>query len=538
MTRGVKSQMGSRNVVRQLGRFTPFACLFALAACNSLLGIEELHEGPAPGSGGSGDNGGGSGTGGRSGSGNGGDATIKGGSSSMAGTSGRGHGGNANAGASAAGAAGDTTGDAGAAGAAGAPTTGSAVHGHVIDFWGHKLSGVPVEINGTMVPTDDLGAFTINDVPEEYDASLVVEFPDNYDGQIYGWVYQGLTRRDPTLQVYSGLERQSGNVSITPTHADVTLTTGRTQSVSFGGPDGNWDFTDVSAQGYGQTSVGWRGPPMTQQTVHGLIFSQDPTSNLPTGYAAYDAKPIALNGAVSDISPVTLDMSAKTIVSGNITGTVTPAGFDTRANHVFLQFTSNAFIQLVEDSGPNTFTYQVPTIAESTVTFTASEGQSDYGAFAVAHQDALAAGATGVAVTIPKPSTHLALIPATAVNKVDANTQFSFQAGAGSSGLFVIRFDDADSSSAKTDGLFIVTAKKSLKLPKVANDTFALIPATSYYWRVETHGALANADAAAGPGGFMDPFSGDYYHITPGGPRRGSGSFTTSDYSAKITMAP
>ena len=534
MARGVRPPMRSQNVAQQLARVAPVVFVLALAACSSLLGIEELHEGPAP-DGASGADNGDSGSGGRSASGSGGDTKPQGGSSPTAGSSGRGHGGAAAGGVSVAGTAGDATGD---AGAAGAPVTNSAVHGHVVDFWGHQLSGVPVEIGGTLVTTDDHGAFTIEGVAAEYDASLVVEFPDNYDGQVYGWVYQGLTRRDPTLQVYAGLEAQSGNVSITPTHADATLTAGRTQSFSFGGPDGNWEFTEVGAQGYGQTSVGWHGPVKTQQTVHGLIFAQDPTTDLPTGYAAYDAKPISLDGSVSDISPVTLDMSAKTIASGNITGTVTPGGLDMRANRVFLQFTSNASIKLVDDSGPNTFSYNVPTIANSSVTFAASEGQSQSGAYAVAHQDALAAGATGVAVTIPKPSTHLALIPATAVNKVDASTQFSFQAGAGAGGLFVIAFQDADTSALKTDGLFIVTSKKTLKLPKVANDTFALLPAKSYYWRVQTHGALANADAATGPDGFMDSFGSDYYHLTPEGPRRGSGSFSISTFSDKITMAP
>jgi len=272
--------------------------------------------------------------------------------------------------------------------------------------------------------------------------------------------------------------------------------------------------------------------------VHGLIFSQDPASNLPTGYAAYDAKPISLNGAVTDIASVTLDMSAKTIASGNIKGTVTPAGFDTRGNRVFLQFTSNAFIQLVADNGPNVFTYAVPTIANSSITLAASEGRAFDGAYAMAHQDAVAAGATGVSVTIPKPCNHLALAPASGIGKVDANTQFSFQADAGSAGLFVIEFENADASALKTDGLFIVTSQKTLKLPKVVNDSFALLPGKSYYFRVETHGALAKSDAAAAPGGFLDPFSGERYHLTPRGPRRGSGSFTVSNYSDKFTMAP
>jgi hypothetical protein len=154
------------------------------------------------------------------------------------------------------------------------------------------------------------------------------------------------------------------------------------------------------------------------------------------------------------------------------------------------------------------------------------------------HKDALAPGNSGITAAIPKPTTHLALIPATAVNKVDASTQFSFQPDAGSAGLFVVHFRDADTSLLKTDGLFIVTTKKSFTLPKVANDSFALVPANTYYWRVETHGALANADAAAGPTGFLDEFSGDFYKLAPSGPRRGSGSYTISDYSDKITMAP
>jgi len=527
--------MHSRPVTRQLARLAPFASLITLVACSALVGIEDVHEGPAPGSAGS-TNAGSSNAGNANGGDatNGGSATNGGDGQVQAGNGGKGQGGSGGD-ASLAGAGGLI----GEAGMGGAPSTGTTVTGHVIDFWGHKLSGVPVEIGGTMVTTDDAGAFTIGNVASEYDASLVVEYPDNYDGHVFGWVYQGLTRRDPTLQVYAGLEHQSGNVSITPTHADVTLTAGRTQSISFGGPDGNWDFTGVDAQGYGETSVGWSGPAKTQETVHGLIFAQDPTSGLPTGYAAYDAKPISLNGAVSTIFPVTLDMSAKTIASGNILGTVTPAGFDTRANRVFLQFTSNAFIKLVDDDkGLNTFTYKVPTIANSSITFTASEGDAEYGAYAMAHQDGLAAGATGVAVTIPKPANHLALIPATAVNKVDATTQFTFQAGVGSSGLYVVAFEDGDTSSLKTDGLFIVTTKKTFKLPKVANDTFALVPATTYYWRVQTHGSLATMDEAAAPGGFLDPFGDDYYHISPGGPRRGSGSFSVSDYSDKITMAP
>jgi hypothetical protein len=72
----------------------------------------------------------------------------------------------------------------------------------------------------------------------------------------------------------------------------------------------------------------------------------------------------------------------------------------------------------------------------------------------------------------------------------------------------------------------------------VVNDSFALIGGDSYVWRIETHGALANADVAAGPSGFLDEFSEDFYKVTPSGPRRGNGSYTISDYSDPVTIAP
>jgi hypothetical protein len=528
--------MSSSLAARRITRLAPFASLLALAACSSVLGIEDLHQGPAPGSGGS--SSGGTSNGGTATSG--GDGAVGGSSGSS--TINGGSGGKGQGGSSAVGGDMSVGGEAGAGIGAGGDGTvgGSTVHGHVIDYWQHKLAGVPVEIGGTKVITDEAGAFTIDNVAAQYDASLVVQYPDNYDGQIYGWVYQGLTRRDPTLQVYQGLQDQSGNVDVTPSGADVTLTGTRKMSVAFGGLDGSWELSDVPAGGYDGSSVGWVGPTMTQETAHGLIWQPDPSTGAPTGYFAYDSKAVALNGLVSDHSALPLNMAAKTITSGNITGTITANGSSARTNGLFLQFTSNAILTLASDNGPNSFSYLVPTITNGSVILAASEGVGNAydGAYGLVHKDGLAAGTSGITATIPKPATLLTVTPATARNKVDGTTQFAFQPGAGSSGLFVIAFKDDDTSLLKTDALFIVTTKTTFTLPKVVNDSFALIPANKYYWRVETHGTYANADAATGPTGFIDEFGGDFYKATPSGPRRGSGSYTISGYSDVITMAP
>lgn len=542
MSARVKSKMVS------LHRVAPFASLLALAACSGVLGIEDLSEGARPGSGGSS---------GSAGKGSGGDGISAGGDAQpQAGNGGNGHGGSAPiAGSSSVGDAGEGgaagSGEAGGTGGTGGSTTGGSggggnggpVHGHVIDYWGHALSGVPVEVGGTKVTTDDSGAFTIPNAAAQYDASLIVTFPDNYQGQTYGWVYQGLTRRDPTLQVYAGLKEQSANLDVNLTHADTTLTANRTMTAAYASVDGSQEDTELDLAAYDGKEVDWRGPSTTQATAHALIWTQDKNS-LPTAYNAYDTKFVTLNGATTNHSVVTLDMSVKTIQAFNVTGTVAGAGGGMRSNSVFLQFTSNAVITLVQDSAATaSFTYLAPSLANSTLVASASEG-SGYdgsafsGSYAVAHQDGLVSGAAAATLTIPKVATQLAVAPAASRTKVDSTTQFSFQPGAGSAGLFVVAIRQPDNNALHTDALFIVTTKTTLTLPKVVNDTFALDPGKPYVWRVETHGPFANMDAGATATGFLDSFSGDFYGLVPSGPRRASGSFAISDYSDEITMAP
>jgi hypothetical protein len=102
------------------------------------------------------------------------------------------------------GAAGDAAGGGGPGGEGGAASTGSPVRGQVIDFWGHPLPNVPVEVSGSALTiTDEHGRFEVPDVPAVYDASLISRSPS--PREVYGWVYQWRTRRGPTLQRLSRL---------------------------------------------------------------------------------------------------------------------------------------------------------------------------------------------------------------------------------------------------------------------------------------------------------------------------------------------
>ena len=82
------------------------------------------------------------------------------------------------------------------------PTTIS-VHGHVIDYWRRPVEGITVSIGAGSALTDVTGAFSIANVTTPYDASLEVKWTGvNTAARTNGYLYRGLRREDPTLQVY------------------------------------------------------------------------------------------------------------------------------------------------------------------------------------------------------------------------------------------------------------------------------------------------------------------------------------------------
>lgn len=511
------------------------ASLLGLAACSSLLGIDDVHEGPAPGSeagAGSagvdtaGNAGQASSSGGRAGNGgtsaNGGMATQAG---AGGGQAGEGEGGKAGA-AGAAGAGGAAAGSAGSGGAG----SGSTVHGTVIDFWGHKLPSVPISIGGKLTTTDAQGAFSVDNVAAQYDASLLIEYMAGKPRKL-GWVFQGLSRRDPTLQVYEGLPDKLGYFDIKPNNP-ATLTGTRTLSVALGGPDGSGSYDDLMGAGTDGSSMSWEGPDETQATAYALMWEPDADTSFPSKYIAYDSTLVALTSKTTSHGKASFDLAADTIPNATISGTVTGSGFTGRMNYLYLRFPTNAVMRLVKQFSPPTagFSFTVPNLAGATSTFAAADGDlyTDYG---IVHKDGLAPNSLAVTAAIPTPARSLAVTPN--INAVSATTQFSFKPGSSGSVPFVVCFqlDDADVD----ERLYVVSAKAPFVLP--ARAMYALQAGKTYYFHIQTHGAPATVDAMAVPTGFLDSFSTGYFADTPDGPRQGDGSFTQSKTLA-IKTAP
>jgi hypothetical protein len=511
------------------------------AACSAIIGIEDVHEGPDPAaagadggsvSGSSGSSSGGKGGGGVSGkggaAGSAGTAGTTGGSGGKGGSSAGSSGSSGSAGsAGAASGSGGTLTGAGGSGAEGGEDTGGSggstpvdttVRGRVVSYYLQPIDNVQVMIGDAAVETDEDGEFEIPDVPEEYDLKLVVTYLRNTFPASYGWVYEGLTRRDPTLQVYGGLDDRSGDIIVTPQNAVVGST--RELRVALGSLYGSTQHGISSAAGL-ETSTWWNGPESAPGTAHGLIWEMN-EDELPTSYAAYNSTAITLS-SLTDTN-IVFDMADNVVDFGTISGTVTSPTSVNRENRVFVRFTSNADIELVDHYGTsldvNSFAYVVPSLTNGTITVSAAEGDYDIGAVALVHRGGLSPGETDIELVIPEPSVLTA-----PPNDDTGITHESIFSWTGDAETYVWHAEDQDLNT--WGGLYVVTTRKQFTIPTFPNG-FRLAAGHVHSWEVETHGTASSVDELTGPDGFADAF-GESKGSAPAGPPRGNGGqFTIS----------
>jgi hypothetical protein len=514
------AQSGWSRAIAALG-----ACVW-LCGCNALLGIEDLkpaHDAgldasePAADGGGSGGQGGSAGHagaagknppkagGGAAGSGDAGSSGDSGSAGSAAGSGGEptnaggqgGHGGNA-----------------GTGGNSGAGT----VNGKLVDVLGHQIPNVMVEIGNKSATTDAQGAFTISDVPATYDVLFTINASvRNTDARI-SWLVEGLTRRDPTLQVYRGLGDRFGSLEMHVTNVTFPLASDQKITMGWAGPDGEFG-DDLDATDTDYLSPRWVGPAMTLGTAHALLFSFSGDQNLPTDYLAHDSHAVGIVETADPGGDVTFDLGgASKPATGAVSGSVTGATANTRSNEVYVRFTDTTAILVASDgAATGSFSYIVPNLPNAVIDVVARNDLNN--GFAAAFADNVAPNQAGVALSIPTIPTLTA--PADSKTNVDQTTLFQWT---GDAKLFLF----CAYSQSTYDALCVLTSQKQTHLP--APPTVA---GMGFSWYVETHDDFASVDAASGPGGFISSYS--YGYIS--GPRRGNGSYAESS-NRVFTSAP
>jgi len=509
--------------VREL-RLSPLALLLTLGACTSVLGIEELHQDPRSGSAGGASTSGGTASGGKDDDNRAGSATDPSAGKSGSDRGGSAQGGSQSQSAGRGGNGGSDTASAGssAGGAGGTPEPASGpVHGTLIDFWGRPLSNVLLQIDDETATTDRDGKFDFaNDVAAEYEVSLRIDRESG--SKIQGWVFQGLTRRDPTLQIYQGREDR-GTTGYATVTAEDTLGASDTISGVWGTSDGSWEKSDLDTSANGNYfSPEWQGGTSIMGTAHALLWTKNTANEQPSAYRSYDSKLIAVQEGTD--ASMSFTLKTMTIMTGNVAGTVSPIGNGDRTNGLFVRFNSGGTLTLVKSTPQgDTFSYLVPKLEEASISVAASEVDGS-DAFSVVHKDGLSPGDSAGTLTIPAPATLLEP-RGTAADAVDDTTSFSFRGSKDSAGGYVVHIE----ADKYYQSLYIVTHKTTFTLPKVLGGSYQLTPARVYRWTVETHGAFATVDQMAQPGGFLDAYSGPTQYTEPGEPagtKQVSGSYT------------
>jgi hypothetical protein len=396
-----------------------------------------------------------------------------------------------------------------------AGSAGVTVSGRVIDFFRHPLADVPVTIGEATALTNAQGQFAIRGVEGPYTASLTLTYQKNNAPAHFGYVYEGLTRSDPTLQVYAGAPEHSGDFTVSVSNADFSDRT-RKAVFAFTSPDGS-SHTDLDAE---TTTFGvpWTGPATTVGAAHVLLVLRSDTfeGDPPLAYEAHRSSTLAVQeGSVASAS---YDLSPSALAVANLGGVVSGGTASDRRNFVSLRFVDGAILPLIDDNDqPRAFSYLLPRLPESAVSFAAATGFD--APYAVVHRENLDAAQIGIALAIPNPVT-LSSPGNGAV--VTPSTPFTWSGSSQTARSFVWHLAFTDTN----DGMFVITNRTQITLPQFA-DGFSVPPNTNVYWSVETHGEQTNVDALAGPDGFLDSFAlGSGF---PQGPNVADGYFTESE---------
>lgn len=487
-----------------------------LGACTSVIGIEELEEGPKPGgssSGGRAEAGGRDGSGGRSE----GAGTSTGGALQT--TGGRvATGGSSAGGAKSTGGSPEAAGESpvGASGEGGEGGSGEAVDGEVrgkvIDFWGRPVPGVPIGIGELTTATQNDGTFTLAEVTPPYDVSLVVD-----NGRInYAWVYQGVSRLDPTLQVNTGLSERGNTTTF---YSDNAMFGGENVvAIALGGPDSSFFLRPSGGQL--TTFPSWSGPASVEVTGHGLWWTETDMDTMP-GPATFESYgetegPVQFVDAMP--TDVRIDLSPTAVPSVPVQGTVTRTIADSPKIAGYVRFDDNAVIELFNESADGSnFAFTAPDLPNATVIAVGSHGDVFSGPYGVA-----AEAYDGGSLAISPPEAVALISPVSDAVDVGPNTTFEWTEKPGAR---VLHIEDNDFYQ----GIYVVTMDTKITLPEVVGG-FKLRANAVHVWTVETHGRAENMDEVTGPEGFLDPLSDD--REAPRGPKHGSPAFSFSQRRA------
>jgi hypothetical protein len=220
-----------------------------------------------------------------------------------------------------------------------------------------------------------------------------------------GYLFVGLSRRNPTLQVVHGLPEERGD--ITRNVEGVTFPLPSTEQIAFDFASRYGGLAGVIDSDGASSAANWAGPGEVSGDMHAIRLARSASApQLPTDYLAHDSAPLAL--AQMQDTTLELDLSSSSsLASDTIFGNVTGFGPGARTNHVFVRFTDDVAVQIIDHVEPEAaYEYHVPSIPNGSITIAALRGTLASPPFAVRYREGIAPGASNLDVDVPLPPTR------------------------------------------------------------------------------------------------------------------------------------
>lgn len=398
------------------------------------------------------------------------------------------------------------------AGSGGAPAEAtSPVTGTVIDGRRRKLTGVSIRIGDQETATNAEGKFTIPNVPSRYDVTIVIQTAITNSATTLAWQFQGLSRRDPTLQVVRGLPENYAEVRTHIDNVTFPLMPDQTILMAWGSPDG--DFTiDTTYEDLEYLSPMWTGPALSTGIAHALLMTT--TGSVPSQYFAHDARELTMTANMQ--AQVSFDLGNPIPGTSLVRGSVTDnPGIGERRNEVYLRFRDdNASLKLVDQwDATDSFEYAVPSLPSSTLTVVAKSVANPPG-IAAAYAEVEPGGPFLTLALPPLPSL---IAPDAGKTNIDANTEFHWNSNARVVMLCARAVDTYDS-------IYVVTEAKQTRLPIGVKFGYTPPANADFAWSIEVHDAYPTIDEAASEAGHISAYASEEIR----GPKRGAGTWSRS----------
>ncbi len=404
------------------------------------------------------------------------------------------------------------------------------VNGRVITL-GDPVANASILVGGKVTATAADGTFTVNDVTTPYD--VTVSFQSSTDV----WIFQGLTRPDPTLQLLSftpGFQATvSGTIGTAPYQTnEVGAVVPAGTTVAFGGA-----VVKSGTTSFGPGTIRWGPDDPLQTTLYALRVVLD-SNNQPASYTGFGSLAVTLhNGDALTGLAVPTQPVATAALSGSISA---PPGFSFNGAGVVLRIgpaSGGTVMGLpVNLVPPGTFSNaMVPVASGIGYGLIASAGDGSAGD-STAAWDTVTAPNASATLALPTPSQPIA--PAPNAVGVGPGTTLSATALAGSIYLFRLA-----PSGTTGPTVTIVTTDASTTLPDLSAINRALPSGASYTLQVSTVGSFTSMNAAAAaPGAFAKELELEGLLGGGSGPTGVSGpdqpAWFTSSKATAFTTAP